>query len=87
MNDPALQTNWFTYLIGGFVALLTAVFEYYRRRVDRIDEHYVSKEMLQKYIDDSRHERVEMHRQNIDSLKEIRGSVERVHERIDVLYK
>jgi hypothetical protein len=85
MNDPT-NPNWFTYLLGGFVALLTAVFEFYRRRVDNIDAHYLSKEDFQLYMKQMREDRVQMHNENLDRLKDINSGMERVHDRIDLLF-
>lgn len=86
METPTPQW-WFNGIVGAFVSLMAAVFEYYRRKVDRIHEKYVSKEALQQYLTEMREDRQRMHAENLDVQKEIRVSIERVHTRIDQVFK
>lgn len=69
------------------VGLIASVGEIYRRRIDRINENYVSKETLQQFMNVMRDDRQRMHQENLDSQREIRGSVERVHQRIDEIFQ
>jgi hypothetical protein len=85
MDSPSGQW-WFTSLLTAFVGLLASFFEIYRRRVDKMQESYVSKEALQQLLNDMRDDRQRMHQENLEAQREIRGSVERVHERIDQIF-
>jgi hypothetical protein len=85
MDSPSPQW-WFNGIIAAFVGLIASVFEFYRRRVDKMQESYVSKEALQQLLFDMRDDRQRMHAENLDAQREIRGSIERVHERIDQIF-
>lgn len=68
------------------MALLSGIFNLYRRRLDKISADYVSKEALRDYMNDTRSDRLQMHQENLTNLRDIRGSIERVHERIDEVF-
>ena len=82
METPTSQW-WFNGVIGAFVGLLSAVFEYYRRKIDRIEESFVTREALQQYLHEMKTDRQAMHIENLESQRELRQSIERVHTRID----
>jgi hypothetical protein len=86
MNDPP-AVNWFTYILGGLVALLASIFEFYRRRVDKIEAAYVSREDLKHTLDQMREDRIEMHKENIGRLDGIHDDMDRIHDRIDQIFR
>jgi hypothetical protein len=86
MSDPTPQW-WVTSILTAFVGLLASIGEIYRRRIDRINDTYVSKEALRQFMEVMRDDRQRMHQENLDSQHQIRSSIERVHERIDIFYQ
>jgi hypothetical protein len=86
MNDPTVPPSWLTYLLGAVVALLASIFEYYRRKVDKIEGVYMSKEDFQKYMQQMREDRQLMHADNQARLKDIGDGMNRVHVRIDQIF-
>jgi hypothetical protein len=85
MND-APPPNWLTYLLGAVVALLGSIFEYYRRKVDTMESAYMSKKEFEKYMEQMRADRLQMHVDNQARLTEIGTGMNRVHERIDQIF-
>lgn len=85
-NDIEPVSHWFTAILAVFMSLLASIGEIYRRRVDKINENYVSKADLEGLLRSLRDDRQRMHQENLDSQREIRGSIERVHDRIDEIY-
>jgi hypothetical protein len=86
MSDPT-QPNWLTYVLGLLMALLASFFEIYRRKIDRIDRAFVSREDFRHYMDHVREDRMEMHRENLSRLDRLGDEMDRVHDRIDALLK
>jgi hypothetical protein len=85
MNDQPTP-NFLTYLLGAVVALLASIFEYYRRKVDKMEGSYMSKEDFQGYMKQMREDRQQMHADNQSRLKDIGDGMNRVHERIDQIF-
>jgi hypothetical protein len=88
MSDPNSQWQvWVTGLQGVLLAVFAYVLQLYRSRVDYINENYVSKAALEGYLEQMRKEKSLMHMEDLASFREIRASIDRVHERIDGLYQ
>ena len=94
----APQQGWFPWVLSGFVALLTSVFEYYRRKVDKIVGAYVTREDFKEYVRQNREDFTEYvrvtredeqrrHTDNSKRLDNIEGGLERVHQRIDQAFQ
>jgi hypothetical protein len=80
--DPP-TVNWLVYILGLFIALLAAVFEIYRRRIDKIQENHVTREELERYMQQIRVDRLAMHEENVKKLDNLHTDMNRVHTRID----
>jgi len=62
----------------------------YRRKVDKIEEAHVklvTREELQRYMDQIREDRLRMHEENVDRLKGMGSDIRAVHMRIDQVFK
>jgi hypothetical protein len=84
-TPPSWFAQGFLYALGGFVTLLTAVFEYYRRKVDWLaDTHkdFVTREELARLIENSEAESERKHKQNLDSMANLTGRIDRILERV-----
>lgn len=55
-------------------------------QVDELRKSTVTREELQAVVSDIRDERVDMHRENRETLKEHRETLNRIHERVDDLW-
>jgi len=86
MSDPDSQW-WLIRVLAALMGIIASIGEVYRRRVDKINENYVSREDLESYLDKIRDDRQRQHQENLDGQHEIRDSIQRVHQRIDALYK
>lgn len=88
-NPTGLQTvvNW---LLGVFMALLSAILAVYRKKIDDLEHahttllsSYVTRAELQKQLDDIASARVQMHIENTRKLERIDDGLTRIHNRID----
>jgi hypothetical protein len=87
MNDP--QQGWINALLTTVIGLLAFMLNLYRRKVDRIeDKHasFVSRDELQRHMDLIRDDRLRMHEENQDRLREIGSDIRAVHVRIDQVF-
>lgn len=89
MTDPNVvqQPTWLTYILGVLVGLIGWIGEIYRRRVDKIDENHISREEFQRYMDQVREDRLEMHQENLGRLDRIGDDMDRIHSRIDLVLR
>jgi hypothetical protein len=85
MESP--PQGWFPWILSGFVALLTGVFEYYRRKVDKIESAYVTRDDFKEYVRITREDEQRRHTDNTARLDKIDGGLERVHQRIDQVFQ
>lgn len=81
MDETPQATNWFMYLLGLFVTLLTSIFEVYRRKVERHERllgKFVTREELKEDIQN-------MHNQNLERLDSIATATQHTNNRIDAV--
>ena len=77
------QPNWLTLILGVFMALLAWVGKIGWGKIQTLEDTYISREDLERYMDQIREDRIEMHRENIARLDRIGDDMNRVHGRID----
>jgi hypothetical protein len=87
------QTNLFNWLLFVIVSLLSVLFGFARKKVEKLDErqqgilakqgYFVTRDELQRNMDQMREDRQLMHKENLDRLEVIGGDINRVHDRID----
>lgn len=98
MNDPsALQTistesvsvNWFSWMLGVLVLLISAIGEVYRRRVDDHQKNHVTREELAAIVKQSREDTATTVRQNREDAAtkhaENTNRLERIEDRVNAL--
>lgn len=84
MTDPIVtQPNWITIILGVFMALLAWIGKIGWNKIDRLEDTYVSREDLERYMDQMREDRLEMHQENTGRLDRLADDMNRVHDRID----
>ena len=69
------------------MGLIGWIGEIYRRRVDKIDENHISRDEFQRYMDQVRDDRLEMHQENLGRLDRIGDDMDRIHSRIDLVLR
>ena len=74
------QPNWLTYILGLMMALLAWIGKVGWNRIGKIEDEYVSRDDFKYYMDQVREDRINMHKENVEKL-------DRIHDRIDGLYK
>lgn len=79
--DP-LPHGIFQYLLGAVVTLMGGIMEYYRRRIEKISDAYVSRNDLMAHMQQMREDRQEMHRQNSDRLDKISDRIDALFDRL-----
>lgn len=75
--------RWLTYAISAIVTLLAGFFEYYRRKVDRIEECYVKLQDFKEYMREGREDQKYEHEQNSERLDRLGDDMNRLSDRID----
>jgi cell division protein FtsB len=84
MTDPIVtQPNWINIILGVFMALLAWIGKIGWNKIDRLEDTYVSREDLERYMDQMREDRIEMHQENSGRLERLADDMNRVHDRID----
>lgn len=83
--DPQPQT-WWNWALGACMAIVMVFVNAYRRKIDDIADTYVSREELERYLADTRAERRDMHKENIDRLDRLADDIGKVHMRVDRWY-
>jgi uncharacterized membrane-anchored protein YhcB (DUF1043 family) len=90
--EPTSQ-GWFNAIVGLVVGLLGTLFGIYRSKVDRMEDHqqslerrqanFITRDELERHIDQMRSDRLQQHTENLLRLKAIGDDINRVHDRID----
>lgn len=78
MNET--QPSWLTYVLGLFMALLAWIGRIGWTKLNKIEEEYISRDDFKYYMDQVREDRINMHTENVNKL-------DRIHDRIDELFK
>ena len=87
MNDA--QQGWFNASITLLLSVVAFMLNIYRRKVDKLKSshgHLVTREELQRHMDLIRDDRLRMHDENIERLKDIGSDIRSVHIRIDQVF-
>jgi hypothetical protein len=87
MNDA--QQGWFNAVITLLVTVVAFMLNIYRRKVDKLESQHiklVTREELQRHMDQIRDDRLRMHDENIERLKDIAADIRAVHIRVDQVF-
>lgn len=75
-------TAVFSGMVGLFVSFGRDAFKIYREKVDKLEEKHatlaascITRDELKEYLDEIKADRVRMHAENIDNLREIRNDI------------
>ncbi len=85
--------GWFSYALATILGLFATLLGVYRNKVDKMDERqrnliegqgrFVTRDELERHMDQIREDRLEMHKENLKRLETIGNDINRVHARID----
>jgi hypothetical protein len=93
MDIESSPQGWFNALIGVVLGLLGTIAAIYRGKMNHIEEqqlalerrqvNYVTRDELERHIDQLRADRMQQHTENLLRLKTIGEDINRLHDRID----
>lgn len=81
--------GWFDGVVTLLMAVIGFMLNLYRRKVDRLEEQnsaMVTRDELQRHMDLIRDDKLRMHAENLDRLKDIGSDIRAVHVRIDQVF-
>jgi len=84
-----IQTSsqgWFNALIGVIVGLMAALGTVYKGKITVLERRqvaFITREELERIVDQLRADRMQQHTENLMRLKDIGDDINRLHDRID----
>lgn len=86
MEIETSSQGWFNALIGVIVGLMAALGAVYKGKItvlERRQMSFITREELERIVDQLRADRMQQHTENLMRLKDIGDDINRLHDRID----
>jgi hypothetical protein len=90
MDIESSPQGWFNVTLGAIVGLLGTLFGVYKGKIEDLERrqlNFITRDELERHIDQLRADRMQQHTENLMRLKDIGEDINRLHDRIDMALK